>query len=64
MHIGVRVVVRLRPGSDVEAAEQWLRAIWPVTTEVDCRLPAPQSRRLATWDAGDGSGLAALAALL
>ena len=36
----------------------------PVTIEVDCRLPAPMSTRLRTWDRGDGSGLAALAALL
>jgi hypothetical protein len=48
----------------VDAAEQWLRSIWPVTVEVDCRLPAPMRRRLRDWDPGDGTGLAALAALL
>ena len=40
------------------------RAVWPVTIQVDCQLPAPMAKRLAAWDLGDGSGLAALAALL
>ena len=64
MRVGVRLVVRLSPGSDAAEAEQWVRSVWPVTVEVDCRLPAPMTRRLRTWDAGDGSGLSALADLL
>ena len=64
MLVGVRLVVRLSPGSDAAAAEQWVRSVWPVTVEVDCRLPAPMARRLRSWDAGDGSGLAALAGLI
>ena len=61
---GVRLVCRLTPGSDVDAAERWMRAVRPVMVEVDCRLPAPVGDRLREWAAGDGSGLAALARLL
>lgn len=64
MRVGVRVVVRLSPGSDAAAAEAFVRTLWPVTTEVDCRLPEPMARRLRSWDAGDGTGLAALEQLL
>jgi hypothetical protein len=64
MHVGVRVVVQLAPGSDLAAAERWVRSVWPVTVEVDCRLPASMAERLRTWDAGDGSGLQALELLL
>lgn len=64
MRTGVRLVCALADGADPAEAEAWLRQAWPVTTEVDCRLPAPMSRRLREWDRGDGSGLAALAALL
>jgi len=64
MRTGIRVVCTLAPGADPDEAEDWLRQAWPVTIEIDCRLPAPMSRRLRTWDRGDGSGLAALAALL
>lgn len=64
MRAGIRIVCRLADGADVEAAQAWIRSVWPVTVEVDCRLPAPMPERLAAWDAGDGSGLAALAALL
>lgn len=64
MHVGVRVVCRLEPGSDAAAAEAWVRSVWPVTVEVDARLPAPMRRRLRSWEAGDGSGLAALRALV
>jgi hypothetical protein len=61
---GIRVVCVLRAGADPEDASRWVRSVWPVTVEVDCRLPAPMRRRLASWDGGDGSGLAALGALL
>lgn len=64
MRTGVRVVLRLAPGSDAAAAEGWVRSVWPVTTQVDCRLPASMARRLRSWVAGDGSGLAELARLL
>ena len=61
---GIRVVCLLAPGADVDEARRWVRSVWPVTVEVDCRLPAPMRRRLAAWDRGDGSGLTALGALL
>ena len=61
---GIRVVCVLRAGADPDDASRWVRSVWPVTVEVDCRLPAPMRRRLAAWDRGDGSGLAALGALL
>lgn len=64
MRVGVRVVVQLAHGSDQAVAEHWVRSVWPVTVEVDCRLPAPMARRLRTWDRGDGSGLEALELLL
>ena len=64
MRVGVRIVVQLGSGSDTAAAERWVRSVWPVTVEVDCRLPAPMTKRLRTWDPGDGSGLAALQLLL
>lgn len=64
MRAGLRVVCSLVPGSDVDAAQAWLRSVWPVTVEVDCRLPAPMRRRLREWGAGDGSGLTALQALV
>lgn len=61
---GVRVVCAVAPGADLDAARGWIRSVWPVTVQVDCRLPAPMRRLLAAWDRGDGSGLAALAAIL
>jgi hypothetical protein len=61
---GIRVVCALRPRADVGQAERWVRSVWPVTIEVDCRLPAPMRRRLLGWDRGDGSGLAALRSLV
>ena len=62
--IGIRIVCRLTVGSDVAAARDWMESVWPLTMEVDCRLPAPMATRLSTWDGGDGSGLRALADLL
>ena len=64
MRVGTRIVCVLRPDTDRAAAERWVREVWPVTIEVDCRLPLPQTRRLTGWDRGDGSGLRALADLL
>lgn len=64
MRVGVRIVVQLERGSDGAAAERWVRSVWPVTVELDCRLPASMAERLETWDAGDGSGLDALDLLL
>ena len=58
---GVRVVCILVRGADPGEAIDWLRTVWPVAVEVDCRLPTPMRRRLADWDAGDGAGLTALA---
>lgn len=45
---GTRIVVALREGVDIQAAEAWLRSVWPVTVEVDWRLPAPMPDRLRT----------------
>lgn len=64
MRVGVRIVVQLGSASDTAAAERWVRSVWPVTVEVDCRLPAPMTKRLRTWDPGDSSGLNALELLL
>ena len=64
MRTGVRVVLLLAPGADPDEAERWVRCAWPVTGEVDCRLPQRMSTRLRGWDRGDGSGLSALEALL
>jgi hypothetical protein len=61
---GFRLVCVLGAGADPDDASRWLRSVWPVTVEVDCRLPAPMRRRLAAWEPGDGSGLAALGPLL
>ncbi len=61
---GIRVVCRLAPDTDLQDAIAWLRAVWPVTVRVECVLPAPIGDLLTGWDRGDGSGLAALAALL
>jgi hypothetical protein len=61
---GVRVLVRLVERSDLLLARDWLRDVWPVTVEVDARLPEPMVSRLTTWDRGDGSGLRGLADLL
>ena len=51
---GIRLVCALAAGADPEDARRWVRSVWPVTVEVDCRLPAPMRRRLAAWDRGDG----------
>ncbi|MBI4940795.1 MAG: hypothetical protein HY830_08610 [Actinobacteria bacterium] len=62
--VGRRIVVVLAEGADPVDALAWLRDVWPVSIDVDWRLPAPQAERLAGWDRGDGTGLDALAALL
>jgi hypothetical protein len=54
----------LVPDVDVVAALDWVRAIWPVTVEVDCVLPAPMEAIVKEWDAGDRAGLAALRRLI
>jgi hypothetical protein len=64
MRVGIRIVCTLVEEAQREAARYWLRALWPVTIEVDCRLPLAMSERLRGWDAGDGSGLSALEAVL
>ena len=61
---GIRVVCDLAGDADVSQAEAWVRSVWPVTIEVDCRLPAPMQQLLADWDRGDGSGLSRLSPLL
>jgi len=64
MFVGTRIVCLLVPQAEPGAAEQWVRGVWPVTVEIDCRLPAPQRVRLRDWARGDSSGLHQLARLL
>jgi hypothetical protein len=64
MRVGIRIVCRLVDESQREAARAWVQSLWPVTIEVDCKLPAAMSKRLRSWDAGDGSGLSALEQLV
>ena len=61
---GTRIVVVLARDADPVDALTWLRGVEPFAVEVDWCLPAPQRERLLGWDAGDGSGLDALEALL
>lgn len=61
---GIRIVVQLDPGTDLLAARDWLRDVWPVTIHADCRLPASMAERLTAWDRRDGTGLRALPDLL
>ena len=61
---GLRIVLDVERRTNVPRVIEWLREIWPVSIDVDCRLPAPMSIRLESWDRGDGSGLRALADLL
>ena len=61
---GSRLVCRLRRDADVEQAREWILSTWPLTVPVDALLPAPLHHLVTGWDAGDGSGLAALEALL
>ena len=62
--VGTRVVCLLPPDAEPVSAERWVRQVWPVTIEVECRLPAPQRTRLRGWERGDGSGLVRLAELV
>jgi DNA gyrase/topoisomerase IV subunit A len=64
MRVCIRVVCTLVDESHRAAAVEWLRSLWPVTIQADCRLPAPMAVRLTSWNAGDGTGLAALDAEL
>jgi len=59
-HDGVRILVTLAERADLLLARDWLRGVWPVTVELDARLPAPMAERLRSWDRGDGSGLRTL----
>ncbi len=61
---GIRLVVELDQGWDLLVARDWLLDVWPVSIEVDARLPQPMRDRLRSWDRGDGTGLRALADLL
>lgn len=64
MRVGLRIVCPLGTRADRLDALDALHRVWPATVELDCRLPAPQRRRLRTWDAGDCAGLRRLADLL
>ena len=57
---GTRVICRLKPGADPVEALDWIRAIWPVTVEVDCLPPDEIDNRFATWDRSDLTGLQVL----
>lgn len=59
----IRVVLPLAPGTRADAGLHWLKTVWPITIDVDCRLPKPMKQLLTTWNRGDGSGLNALQAL-
>ena len=61
---GTRIVCKLEPDADPEVAEEWIRTTWPVTVEVDCRLPRTPEQAPADLDRGDGSGLRQLSDLL
>lgn len=61
---GVRVVVPLRAGFDAVEARSWLLATPGLTKIITSQLPAPIENLILDWDAGDGSGLDGLSALL
>jgi hypothetical protein len=61
---GVRVICPLQEGVDLEEACRWVLSTRSLSVAIDSILPAPIDRLIADWDAGDGSGLAALADLL
>jgi hypothetical protein len=64
---GTRVVVSLADGADVDAAETWVRSVWPVTVEVDWQVPGGIAGLLGTWAERcrqEPSGLTRLAAAL
>lgn len=62
--VGIRIVCVPGAGIDLAQAEVWVRSVWPVTTLVDCRLPAPMAGLLAGYRTDDPSGRNALEALL
>ena len=64
MRGGLRVACTVAEGAEPAQALAWLRGINPVCHEVEWQLDAPMAQRLTGWDRGDGTGLAALAALL
>lgn len=63
-HDGLRIVLQIERSTNVARVLEWVRNVWPVTVEVDVRLPHTQAERLTGWDRGDGRGLRALADLL
>ena len=65
--LGVRIVVILHDGVDPSTAERWLRTVWPVSVDVDWRLPAPMDallRTAATTIRAEPSGFDELRSLL
>ena len=48
-HAGTRVVVVLDPDADVDAAEQWVQAVWPVTVDVVWQVPDGTDAMLRDW---------------
>ena len=61
---GVRVVCRVRPDADPEEARRWVLSTRRLRVGLDAALPAPLPALVTSWDAADGSGLAALGRLL
>ncbi|GAA1855907.1 hypothetical protein ACFFOM_18045 [Microlunatus capsulatus] len=61
---GVRVLALLRPDADPEEAHAWLLAATSARRTLDALLPAPLATLIASWDAGDSTGLKALTALV
>lgn len=48
---GVRVAVTAGADVDAGALEEWMRSVWPVTLEVDWRLPESTPARVRRWAA-------------
>jgi hypothetical protein len=57
MQVGVRVMCVLLPDADADEATRWVRSVWPLTLEVDCRLPCVSGWRGGIAATGPGSPL-------
>lgn len=61
---GTSVICLIQDGADREEARRWVLSTPSLSVNIDSILPAPIDRLIADWDAGDGSGLTALADLI
>jgi len=55
------VICLVQDGADLEEARRWVLSTRSLSVAIDSMLPASIDRLIADWDAGDGSGLTALA---